>query len=100
MSVKAREKVDCMMSNTGNSKIIDYAIPDLDGEDTKPDSAYQSARKQFAEKPDFDSVVDVVWGTDFEPHGFYQHYTTLSSLLDKLSGRWWFARSDNGVTSK
>jgi hypothetical protein len=96
-SVEPREKVVGIMLKTVSSRKSGDDIQDLDGEDAKPDSAYQSARKQFARKDlDFDSVVNVVWGKDFEPHGFYQHYTTLSSLVDKLSGRWWFARSDNG----
>lgn len=92
-----REKVDGMMSNVVNGNESSDDIQDLDGEVTNPDSSYQSARKRFADdKLDFDSAVDIVWGTGSTPHRFYQHYTTLSSLIDKLSGRWWFARSDNG----
>ena len=65
----------------------------LDGDGMKQ----QSAKEAFAKAPDFHSVVNVVWGSEFVPHGYYQHYTTLSSLVDKLSGRWWFSRSNSGT---
>ena len=28
-------------------------------------------------------------------HDWYQHYTTLSSVLDKIDGKWWLTRSDS-----
>ena len=58
---------------------------------------YEKARESFAGQSDFKSAVGVVWREDFGPHEFYQHYTTLSSLVDKLSGRWWFSRSNSGT---
>ncbi|MCR5838184.1 MAG: hypothetical protein K6G94_00955 [Kiritimatiellae bacterium] len=65
----------------------------LDGDGVE----HLSARNRFATLQDFHSIVNVVWGSKFVPHRYYQHYTTLSSLVDKLSGRWWFSRSNSGT---
>ena len=57
---------------------------------------YNDARKQFAEVKDLSKAAEIVWGKNREWHGFYQHYTTLSSVVAKLAlGQWWLSRSDS-----
>ena len=70
---------------------------DLDGEIQSGESNVQTIRERFVEAEDFESAVGVVWGESFKPHNYYQHYTTLSKVVTKLSEkRWWFANSYNG----
>lgn len=57
---------------------------------------YDKAREDFLQSETLEKALDVVWGNNRGWHDFYQHYTTLSSVVTKLSlGQWWLSRSDS-----
>ena len=59
-------------------------------------SWYEDARERFGKAKTLSDATEIVWGKDREWHDFYQHYTTLSSVVTKLAlGRWWLSRSDS-----
>ena len=57
---------------------------------------YDARRISFATAKSFEDVRRIVWPSPFDYHPYYQHYTTLDSLLTKILKReWWLTRSDN-----
>ena len=62
----------------------------------KETDCQEDARRRFGEAETFEKATEIVWGNGRDWHGFYQHYTTLSSAVTKISsGRWWLSRSDS-----
>lgn len=57
---------------------------------------YEKAREDFFKATTLAKAADIIWGPDHGWHDFYQHYTTLSSVVNKLAlGRLWLSRSDS-----
>ena len=63
------------------------------------ESWYDAARKDFAAATTLDGALLAAWGAEGDrhpKHGFYQHYTTVSSVVTKLAERrWWLTRGDS-----
>jgi len=57
-------------------------------------SWFESVRHDFAVTETLSAASAVAWNHPY--HDFYQHYTTLSSVLTKVGERqWWLTRSDS-----
>ena len=57
---------------------------------------YDKARENFLKVSSLSAAADIVWKKGRKMHEFYQHYTTLSSVVTKvLRGQWWLSRSDS-----
>ena len=59
-------------------------------------SWHSTAKKAFAGAKDFKDIVGVIWREGRDLFDYYQHYTTLSSVITKIGERhWWLSRSDS-----
>lgn len=53
-------------------------------------------QRAFGETDGLRDAINVAWGSDLNFSPMYQHYTTLSRLLDKIiSRRWYLSRADS-----
>ena len=59
------------------------------------DNLEEVRRMDFAKACSLKSALKIAWGYHGgTKHGFYQHYTTLSSVMTKIClGQWWLTRS-------
>ena len=75
------------------------SVEEINGDPEESELWYDAARKKFAEAATLDEAMRAAWGADGArnpKHGFYQHYTTLPSVVTKLAERrWWLTRSDS-----
>lgn len=56
-------------------------------------SEYEAHRLAFESARSLDEALKIAWGYS-DDNCFYQHYTTLDSVLTKISkGQWWMTRS-------
>lgn len=55
----------------------------------------EKVQAEFAKQTDLDNALRYMAGDARWCHDYYQHYTTLDRVIDKIKGDWWMTRADS-----